>query len=931
MFNSLIRNKRLILLLPIFLATALLVTPHAVPSALAQFTGLVCITDTTTATSCSPSPPSLGPFSVGQNFTVGVFVQGSDAMGSFEIYVKSYPALVNPVSAALGSLIAHPALSDMCIDNVSFTVNQCSPGGVNGPGVVQVGATERTGTNECGGVSPCSGMAFTITYNVVGEAMQTSLFYPTAASCSVNSVSSQPNTCVVIVNAVRTILPESIQGATVAQTRFTGLVCVTFPSNATSCPATPPSIGPLSVGSSFTVGIFLQGSDAMGGYDIYVRSDPAVVNPTSAAVGSLIVTPSLTSICVNGVAQTGACTVGFANGPGVVEATTIESSGTNECGGISPCSGMAFTITYTVVPATPSTSLTYPTNASCSTSSVSSPPNTCVLVADATGTTLSENIQGATVNITPVSGLVCTTLPATSTSCPVGTPMIGPLAVGQNLTVGVFVQNSPPLAGFDIYVSVNPNYLSPINATLGNLITNAVFPVICINGAAVNGGPCGRANGPGIVEVSTIEGSGLNDPGTGLAFSITYRIVHATLGTPIYYPPGCSGSSNDSLCVFVSNSIGSILPVNVQGATVFTPILVDPTTTAVVCSPNPEFVGSETSCTGIVTDTSSSGATAPTGTVTWSTSDLGSFTCTICTLTSIDTFQSAFGTFYTPLALGPTNICASYSGDSTHSSSNGCTTLSVVKTTPGLSTYVLVDQTGFLVPATGVPFGLSVHDNALLVAGFPVTGVTGSVSYALYPNGLCISGTGTVVSTVVVSFANNVPPSSSVTPNATGSWSFNAMYSGDGNNNPTTSACEPFTVVPAPSFTAGKLHWTHHVSLSKNSNAQSWTAMVANPLPATAFVVVRIVGLSTTNPAHTFDVTCGVTCVNTVGGDVNNTPGLTPVSVAAGTTSFSFSFNQPISSSFVNQKISFTATLYWTTGTVYSPSDSKSGTFAVTP
>ena len=155
--------------------------------------------------------------------------------------MKSYPALVNPVSAALGSLIAHPALSDMCIDNVSFTVNQCSPGGANGPGVVQVGATEITGTNECGGVSPCSGMAFTITYNVVGEAMQTSLFYPTAASCSSTSVFSQPNTCVVIVNAVRTILPESIQGATVAQTKFTGLVCVTFPSTATSCPATPSS------------------------------------------------------------------------------------------------------------------------------------------------------------------------------------------------------------------------------------------------------------------------------------------------------------------------------------------------------------------------------------------------------------------------------------------------------------------------------------------------------------------------------------------------------------------------------------------------------------------------------------------------------------------------------------------------------------------
>src|SRR2546425_10298153 len=155
----------------------------------------------------------------------------------------------------------------------------------------------------------------------------------------------------------------------------TGLVCITASTSATSCPSSPATIGPLTPGSTFTVGVFIQGSDAMGGYDIYVRSDPSFVSPTSAALGSLIVNPSLTSICVNGSAQAGSCTVGAANGPGVVEVTTIEASGSNECGGISPCSGMAFTITYQVVGATPTTTLSYPTAAGPSTSSVTSPPN----------------------------------------------------------------------------------------------------------------------------------------------------------------------------------------------------------------------------------------------------------------------------------------------------------------------------------------------------------------------------------------------------------------------------------------------------------------------------------------------------------------------------------------------------------------------------
>ncbi len=138
-------------------------------------------------------------------------------------------------------------------------------------------------------------------------------------------------------------------------------------------------------------------------------------------------------------------------------------------------------------------------------------------------------------------------------------------------------------------------------------------------------------------------------------------------------------------------------------------------------------------------------------------------------------------------------------------------------------------------------------------------------------------------------------------------------------------------VVAGPSLVGGKLSWTNHLSLSKSPNGQSWTATVANPLSTSINVVVRIVGASTTNPANSFDITCGVTCVNTASAGVNSTPGLSPVSVAAGATSFSFSFSQPISSSFANQKISFTATLYWTNGTVYSPSNSKSGTFNVTP
>jgi hypothetical protein len=279
---------------------------------------------------------------------------------------------------------------------------------------------------------------------------------------------------------------------------------------------------------------------------------------------------------------------------------------------------------------------------------------------------------------------------------------------------------------------------------------------------------------------------------------------------------------------------------------------------------------------------------------------------------------------FTPSAVGSgtDHIGAAYSGDSTQASSTATPfALTVTKSTPSLST---------VLSATTVPLGSNVSDQAILTGGFPLAGVTGTVTYKLFPNVACLAGTGTVISTVNIGPSDSVPPSAQVSPVVAGSYSFNATYSGDLKNNAVTSVCEPFSVVPAPTFTSGKVHWTHHLSLSKSSGAQSWTAIVTNPLFDNVNVVVRIVGVSTINPSLTIDVTCGVTCVNTAAGGVNFTAGLTPVPVGFHGMS-TFSFSQTISGSFVDQKITFTATLYWTAGTVYVSSNSKSGSFAVAP
>ena len=527
---------------------------------------------------------------------------------------------------------------------------------------------------------------------------------------------------------------------------LTGLVCVTFPSTATSCPTAPASIGPVAIGQNFTIGIFVQGSDAMGGWDIYVKADPSLLNPVAAALGTLVVSPTLTSICINGVSVVGACTVGTANGPGVVEGTTIESSGGNECGGLSPCSGLALTITYRVVGVFASTSLSYPTAVGCAASSVSSPPDVCVLVATNVGTILPENIQGATVTQTGVAK--------------------------------------------------------------------------------------------------------------------------------------------------------------------------DPTSTALACT-SPVPLGGVSACTATVTDTATRGATSPTGSVQFFNSGSGAFTPNPCpSLTAIGTNAATCTTSFKPATGGTYNLGAGYSGDPTHQASNATTTLTVGKSTPAIST---------VVSSTSFPVGGSVTDQAILTGGIPTTGVSGTVTYTLFSNGACTApGSGTTIASIGA--GNSVAPSGTFVLNVAGSYSFNAVYSGDSNNNGVTSACEPFTVAAGPTFV--KVHWTHHLSLSKSGNAQSWTVVVANPMTSSVNVVVRIVGSSLVNPSLTFDVTCGVTCVNT-NANVNTVAAAAgPVPVASGAT-FSFSFSQPLSSSFANTKITFTATLYWSAGTMYTSSSTKSGAFAI--
>ena len=89
--------------------------------------------------------------------------------------------------------------------------------------------------------------------------------------------------------------------------------------------------------------------------------------------------------------------------------------------------------------------------------------------------------------------------------------------------------------------------------------------------------------------------------------------------------------------------------------------------------------------------------------------------------------------------------------------------------------------------------GTSVYDNATFALGSISSGASGTVTFQLRSGGTC-SGPILATSSSSVSGGKVTSNSATFTPTTTGSYSFNATYSGDSQDFATTSSCEPFVV-----------------------------------------------------------------------------------------------------------------------------------------
>jgi hypothetical protein len=166
---------------------------------------------------------------------------------------------------------------------------------------------------------------------------------------------------------------------------------------------------------------------------------------------------------------------------------------------------------------------------------------------------------------------------------------------------------------------------------------------------------------------STAGGAFVTDP-CPLAPTATVGVASCTVS----YTPASAGTA-----MVTATYSGDLTHAGSEGQTTVT-VAKRPTETTVSC--DALTVGISASCTATVRDTGGGTKTTPTGTVDWSSTAGGMFVTDPCPLAPTATVGVASCTVsYTPASAGSATVTATYSGDLTHSDSEGQTTVTVAK------------------------------------------------------------------------------------------------------------------------------------------------------------------------------------------------------------------------------------------------------------
>src|SRR5437667_375373 len=678
-------NKRSLILIPFILAASLIIIP-SIPRAHAA-TGLVCIATSGTATSCPASPPTIANLAAGSTLTIGVFIQGSDTMGGFDIYVKTDNTVLNPTAAVFGPLFAHPSSSIRCINDVGVE-GACTLGTANAPGVVEMETIESTGVNECFGQASCSGLAFNITYTVQASSGTTPIAYPKAAGCT--SSTADPTDCVLVFDSIGNILVETVQAGTYG--------VVTKDNTSTSVACSPGSIVPTGVSTcTATVTDTTTASNTPTGTFSFTSSNTAV-----GTVGaSCILSSGKCSVAFTGVADGTATVTGVYGGDSthsgsqgtsgtisVAKDSTSTSVGNVSCNialGASSCTAsVTATVADTTTPSSaPAGTVTFTLTAGTTGGSLSSP--TCSLSTTSGVTSCSVTFTGTTAGSgSVIAGYGGDATHNTSSSAAATVTVTASSKDSTSTSVGS-VSCNIALGGTSCTASVT--------ATVADTTTPSSAPTGTVT-FTLTLGTTGGSLDSNTCSLSTVAGV--------TSCSVTFTGMTAGSGS---VTASYGGDATDN----GSTSAPATVTVTVAGK--------DDTSTSVACSPSSIGPGATSTCMVTVTDTATASNT-PTGSV-----DLISSNTSVGTVDASCTLTSGSCTVtFTGVAAGTATVTATYRGDSTHNGSIG--------TSGSITVTAVTGQNDFTISASPTSLNV-VGESALCEGGSTLCDDEGSTTITL--------------------------------------------------------------------------------------------------------------------------------------------------------------------------------------------------------
>src|SRR5438094_4481494 len=428
------------------------------------------------------------------------------------------------------------------------------------------------------------------------------------------------------------------------------------------------------------------------------------------------------------------------------------------------------------------------------------------------------------------------TLTSTTLSCS------SPVAVGQTSLCGDVVTDTSPGA------TIAPSGTVNVSSNGAGSFTVASCRLV----GSITSASCSVSFVPSAVETVTIDSEYLGDathsassdstsihatprttstnltcfPSTvviGLPSSCTTMVTDTSVGQPtppsgsiafsstgpgFLSPTNCqlsSGSSDAASCsvtfafsgpgqaIIISSYTGDGTHIGSSDTTTIVGTLKIPTTTTITCS-SPVVIGQPSDCIATVNDNSGGTATAPTGTVTFTTNS--SFPQLSCALAAGARATSNCSVQFTPSAKGIVTVSGNYGGDMIHTGSSGsgnfASTVRVTTTEITCSSPVIVGQTNSCT--------ITVSDKSPSAATVPTGNVTftGSGVIGSFSSDFCmLVGDTDAASSCSVSFAPTAMGTATITGNYAGD-AAHASSSGSGSITVNIPATPPSSTSPQP-------------------------------------------------------------------------------------------------------------------------------------